>query len=553
MQKEKMSEADPLSFNKLSELWISILRSVPVRPVIGAFSLGILRILASAVWPIFLYQSLKQIGNSSGTHILINLVAVICMLLFAATTHHFQSKINIGILSKFTVELSSRIWKKMNALDWLTFHGKNRVYFFDMLLIETWRLRNGLIAILESIFVNALIAVILSIFIGFVSLPLFFVCLAGLVITASAHTLATVQTRPFMKQFHDAWRVQHHWIAKCVDQFDLLKMDRAYTESFNAHHSKTSEFVGVNSQLLLTQAKWQNINQLVANMVRITVFMIGIYWVKVEFIGLDALLLTLLIVSIVQGNISQVTGGMGNIVEAQESLKTISLFLSLKEEKIADTNSFLEFPAITKISIRDLSYGYNNTFVVRNVNLDLCAGNIYLWRGVNGSGKTTVAHILMGLIEPEHGILKINDQPADWGTLKSLRKRFAYLNQDSPIFMGDIRENALFGHPEPQLAWENLQTSWLYKLLPGAHQEGARRVGERGEGLSGGESKRIALIRELLRSSEILILDEPLNHLDEYVIQEIEREIVNIKAETIVIIISHQLGFERLADEIREF
>ena len=553
MQKEKMHEANSLDFDKLSKLWISILRSVPIRSVIGGFFLGILRVLASAVWPIFLYQSLKQIGNSSGADILINLAAVIFMLLFAAASHHFQSKVNINILGKFTVELSSQIWKKMNALDWLTFHGKNRVYYFDMLLIETWRVRNGLVSLLESIFVNALIAMILSVFIGFINLPLFFVCLAGLVITASAHILATVQTRPFMKQFHDAWRVQHHWIAKCVDQFDLLKMDRAYAESFDAHHKNTNEFIGVNSRLLRTQAKWQNINQFVANMVRITVFMIGIYWVKVEFIGLDALLLTLLIVSIVQGNISQITGGMGNIMEAQESLKTISLFLNLKEEKIADTNSFIEFPAIAKISIRDLSYGYNNTFVVKNVNLDLHAGNIYLWRGANGSGKTTVAHILMGLIEPEHGILKINDQPADWGALKSLRRRFAYLNQDSLIFMGDIKENALFGHPEPQLAWESLQTSWLYRLLPGAHLEGARRVGERGEGLSGGESKRIAFIRELLRSSEILILDEPLNHLDENVVQEIEREIVNIKAETIVIIISHQLGFERLADEIREF
>lgn len=92
----------------------------------------------------------------------------------------------------------------------------------------------------------------------------------------------------------------------------------------------------------------------------------------------------------------------------------------------------------------------------------------------------------------------------------------------------------------------------LYRLLPEAHQEGARWVGERGKGLSGGESKRIAFIRELLRSSEILILDEPLDHLDEYVFQEIELEIVNIKAETIVII-SNQFGFERLADEIREF
>ncbi|WP_192579334.1 ATP-binding cassette domain-containing protein [Dyadobacter aurulentus] len=513
--------------------------------------LGILRIFASSVWPIFLYQSLKTIGTSSKGTILIHVIAVAFLLVAAAVSHHFQSKINIGILSKFTVELSSRIWKKMNALDWLTFHGKNRVYYFDMLLIETWRVRNGLVAILESLIVNALIALILSIFIGFVSMPLFFICLAGLVIMGATHILATIQTRPFVKKFHDAWRVQHHWISKCVDQFDLLKMDRAYQESLNAHRNNTEEFVAVNSKLLLTQARWRNVNQLVANMVRIAVFMIGIYWVKIEYIGLDGLLLTLLVVSIVQGNISQVTGSMAGIMEAQESLKTIALFLRLKEEKPVESTEVI--PPLTKISIRGLSYGYHDTLVVKNVDLDLQSGNIYLWQGANGSGKTTVAHILMGLIEPEQGTLKINDQPANWATLKSLRKRFAYLNQDSPVFMGDIKENALFGHPEPELAWEGLQSSWLHRLLPGKHAEGTRRVGERGEGLSGGESKRVAFIRELLRSSEILILDEPLNHLDEYVIREIEREIVNIKAKTIVIIISHQSGFERIADEIRQF
>ena len=548
-----MRKTIPLRFDNLFKFWTSFFRSMEKLSLIGSLSIGVLRILASTVWPIFLYKSLQQIGDSSDTDILINLLAVIFLLLFAAISHSFQSKINIAILSKFTVELSSRIWKKMNALDWLTFHGNHRVYYFDMLLIETWRVRNGLVAILESIVVNILIAVVLSVFIGFVSLPLFFVCLAGLCIMASAHILATVQTRPYVKQFHEAWRVQHHWVAKCVDQFDLIKMDRAYTESLNAHQRNTGEFVAVNSQLLLTQAHWRNINQFVANMVRIAVFMVGIYWVKVEFISLDGLLLTLLIVSIVQANISQITGGMTNVMEAQESLNTISLFLGLSEEKIADPDSFTEFPAIKRIVIRDLTYGYNNTFVVENVDLNLHTGNIYLWRGANGSGKTTVAHILMGLIEPEQGTLKINDQPADWATLRSLRKRFAYLNQDSPIFMGDIKENALFGHPEPQLAWESLQTNWLFKLLPGTHQDGARRVGERGEGLSGGESKRVAFIRELLRSSEILILDEPLNHLDEYVIREIEREIVNIKANAIVIIISHQSGFERIADEIRDF
>jgi ABC-type transport system involved in cytochrome bd biosynthesis fused ATPase/permease subunit len=80
-----------------------------------------------------------------------------------------------------------------------------------------------------------------------------------------------------------------------------------------------------------------------------------------------------------------------------------------------------------------------------------------------------------------------------------------------------------------------------------------RSVGERGEGLSGGEAKKIALIRETLRSSELLILDEPLNHLDEFSIQEITREVLKIKQNTIVIIISHQNGFESIADKIIEF
>jgi ABC-type bacteriocin/lantibiotic exporter with double-glycine peptidase domain len=531
----------------------SLLSTIPKKQLILSIFYGASRIIISATWPFFLYKTLKEIGVTPDSHILINIVLVTLMLAGVAITTHLQSKININVLKVFTLELIDRIWKKMNALDWLTFHGKHRVYYFDLLMVETWRLRAGFSAVLESIIINGLIAGVLSLFILFISWQLFLVCFGGLLLMAIGYYISTKKNRPLLKQFHMAWRDQHHWIAKCVDQFDLIKMGRAYDASIAANLKNSNTFLEVNSNMLTCQAKWQNINQLIANVVRIGVFVIGIYWVRLGVVGLEDLLLVLLVVSMVQSNVMQIPSALNSFIEAQEALKTISNFFSLKDEEDDAHYSINDQEPISKITIRDLSYGYDEKPTIDSINIDLEVGKIYLWRGRNGSGKSTAAHVLLGLLYPDRGSLIINDEFRDWKDLRFLRKRFAFLNQDSPIFMGNIKENTLFGHPHPEKAWGMLQTTWLSGLLPKSDQISDRLVGDRGEGLSGGEAKRIALIRELLRSSELLILDEPLNHLDDYAINEIKREILTIKATTIVIIISHQVGFESIADEIKEF
>ncbi len=533
--------------------WYHFLKQVPRKQLILSVFYGAVRIVISAVWPFYLFRSLKKMGVDPENQILTDMVLVACMLVTGAVAAHLQSGKNIQILKTVTLGLINRIWEKMNALDWLTFHGHNRVYYFDMLMVETWRLRAGMAAILETLIINTFIAGILSVFIALISWPLFLICLGGLLLMGLGHYLSTINTRPILKRFHRAWRDQHHWIAKCVDQFDLIKMDRAYEASAAANLQNSGLFLEANSQLLTTQAKWRNINQVLSNVVRIGVVIIGIYWVRLGVVGLDDLFLVLLIVSIVQSYVMQLPAALSNFIEAQEAHKTISEFFSLQDEPQETACPLNDLPPVQKIAIRDLSFGYNGAPAIRHLDIDLETGKIYLWRGKNGSGKSTTAHILLGLLRPDTGQLAVNDQLLDWKDLRFLRKRFAFLNQDSPIFMGSIKENALFGHTHPEQAWNTMAASWLSGLLPYAEHSADRLVGERGEGLSGGEAKRIALIRELLRSSELLILDEPLNHLDEYAINEIKREIQLIKAKTIVIIISHQRGFENIADEIIEF
>jgi ABC-type bacteriocin/lantibiotic exporter with double-glycine peptidase domain len=538
------------NFNDIN--WIGFLKSIPKKKLFSTVFYGVTRILISAAWPYLMYRYIQKQHSNTTEEIVIVTSGVSLAFILAGVASHRQSLINIAIMNDFSLKLVERMWAKMNRLEWLTFHGKNRVYFFDILMADAWRLRQGMMAWLEFIIINSIITIALTFFIAFVNRPLFILFVFCLLFTGAAHLYATTKTRPFVKRFQNAWRVQHHWIAKTADQFDLLKMGRGYAASEETNSKNTSAFLASNAAMLRAQSKYRTINQAAGNVARVVIFITGFYWVQVHYIQLTDLVLVLLIVSIVQNNLLQIPGAMHNFIEGQESGESITAFFSLPVEDQATNTPIANITRVDSVSIEGLTFNYDGKPLIEHRDIFLEKGKIYLWKGSNGSGKSTTAHILLGLLTPQGGTLIINGKQAPWATLRQLRNRFAFVNQDAPLFMGTVKENVLFGHPEAESAWGDLPSTWLSALMPDANTED-RLLGEKGEGLSGGEARRLALIREWIRSADMFILDEPLNHLDDYAINEIMREIVNIKANCIVIIISHQQGFEAIADEIRQF
>jgi len=533
--------------------WYNFLRSVPRKQLVFTLIFGAIRILLSTAWPYAMYRIIQKNNQGSQVEIAIYILIVVFLFIAAGLATHKQALMNLAIMETFSLNLIERMWVKINNLDWSIFYGKSRVYFYDLFMVDAWRLRLGMLAFLELILVNGLITGVLILFIAFISLPMFVLCISGIAIMALVQLLSNVRIRAFVKNFHDAWRKQHHWIARVIDQFNLIKMGRAYLESEKANTINTKLFLNSNGALLTALSKWRTINQAVGNMVRLIIFGTGFYWVHVNYVPLPALMLVLLLISIVQNNMSQLPGAVNNFIEGIESQKSIQDFFNLPEEKDAEILRDIEFKSVEAISIKAMSFFYGEKQVINNLDIELEKGKIYLWRGTNGSGKTTLAHVLLGLLEPKSGELKINGEITDWKFLKNLRKRFAFVNQDSPLFTGTVRENLFFGHPEEENAFLKMKNNWLNTLMPNSKQPENLMVGERGEGLSGGEIRRLVLIREWIRPADLFILDEPLNHLDDFAIDEIKREIVNLKAEAIVIIISHQKGFETIADEIVQF
>lgn len=189
-----------------------------------------------------------------------------------------------------------------------------------------------------------------------------------------------------------------------------------------------------------------------------------------------------------------------------------------------------------------VSYSFTDKEVFNNRNFAIINGQKVRIAGENGSGKSTLAKIICAILLNYGGTISINDMDFRSLNAKKWRKKVAYAQQDPYLFNATVRENIVMGDP---LA-TNEEADALMSEFGIRHL--ADRVISMGVGLSGGEKQKISIARALIKKSELLILDEPTNYLDQESISALKK---NIKeTDKTVILISHD---EYLDDTIEVF
>ncbi len=230
-------------------------------------------------------------------------------------------------------------------------------------------------------------------------------------------------------------------------------------------------------------------------------------------------------------------------------------------------NRFLhEAPEITNISatpflfqdeiiVKDVDFRYDekNYNALSGLNFSLKKGKTLGIIGATGSGKTTIAALLLRLIEPTDGEIIIDKQKLPNINLDDYRQQIGYVPQDVFLFSDTIAQNISFGLNEQA----NMETITKYAKMAHVHdniidfKNGYDTViGERGITLSGGQKQRIAIARALIREPEILILDDCLSAVDQETEKQILAELKVIMQEKTAVIISHRLSSVLLCDEI---
>jgi ATP-binding cassette subfamily B protein len=205
-----------------------------------------------------------------------------------------------------------------------------------------------------------------------------------------------------------------------------------------------------------------------------------------------------------------------------------------------------------RVEMRDVSFAYNGTPAIRDVDLVVEAGTTVALVGATGSGKTTLVQLLGRLYDVTSGAVRIDGADVREVDLRSLRDAIAVVDDDPFLFSASVHDNIAYARPEAsreevELAARRAQAAAFIEALPDGYDT---RVGERGLTLSGGQRQRIAIARALLADPRILVLDDATSSVDASTEQAIKQALREVMAGRTTFVIAHRLSTIALADEI---
>ncbi|MCG8694763.1 MAG: ABC transporter ATP-binding protein/permease [Minwuiales bacterium] len=230
------------------------------------------------------------------------------------------------------------------------------------------------------------------------------------------------------------------------------------------------------------------------------------------------------------------------IVKATVCGERVAAILDLEPE-VKDRPDAKPAPVFKgEIAFDHVVFGYRpDRPILRAVDFRIGAGETVALMGESGSGKSTIASLLLRFYEPSSGRIRIDDVEIGEYALESLRRRVAIVLQDTMLFRTSIRENIAYGRLDATMeeiadAARAADAHDFIEALPDGYET---VVGERGSTLSGGQRQRIAIARAMIRNAAIVILDEPMVGLDTESEASVRRALKRLVAGRTCLVITH--------------
>jgi len=200
-----------------------------------------------------------------------------------------------------------------------------------------------------------------------------------------------------------------------------------------------------------------------------------------------------------------------------------------------------------------LTYPSKKSPAINSISLEIKSGQVASFVGQSGAGKTTLIDVILGVLEPDSGNVKIHGRrPLD--AIREWPGAIGYVPQDVMVSNGTIKENVCLGYPVDRVPdeeiWKALQVAQLYDFVKSLPDQLSTHVGDRGAKLSGGQRQRLGIARAMFTKPKLLVLDEATSSLDGVTEADITDAVNNLKGGVTIIIIAHRLSTVRESDVI---
>jgi len=248
-----------------------------------------------------------------------------------------------------------------------------------------------------------------------------------------------------------------------------------------------------------------------------------------------------------------------SLIDQGINLRVLGLHLERLSDIVlsVEDKSFTKAPSLQtvlegKIELRNVSYRYgpDQPLILKDINLVVNPGEHIAITGPSGGGKSTLVKIMLGLVEPDDGMVLIDDTPFQKFGLRSFRDQVSAVLQNDSLFAGTLQENIGLSdeRPDYQRVLEAARLAAIHEDIEKMPLQYDTLVGDMGSSLSGGQKQRVLLARALYRRPKMLIMDEGTAHLDAALERAVNTAVTSMGITRIII--AHRRETIEAADQV---
>jgi len=361
--------------------------------------------------------------------------------------------------------------------------------------------------------------------------------------------------KPIIEESFLQAKVKHGNLVESVYGLETIKAVGASNRMYSRWESSIKDTVYTNHKIHIESKMASTLISTIVQVSSIVLVAVGAYMAIVDkSITMGVIIATTILSSRAMSPIAQFVGILSQFNIMLTSYKALDNFMLLGDDRYRQDNYVKADRAFTSIVLDKVSFRYPNSQFENliDINLKIRAGEKIAILGKVGSGKSTLIKLLANLYEPSSGSILLNSIEYRKIDTHDISGTISLIPQDVMLFHGTLRDNIAVGH-HTILDKKILKVLSIVGLsnLVRRHKKGLdMEIGERGDGLSGGEKKSLTIARGLASDTQVLLADEPTDSID----TQTEKHIIDhmkhsIKDKTFIVV-THKPSILRLVDRI---
>ena len=299
------------------------------------------------------------------------------------------------------------------------------------------------------------------------------------------------------------------------------------------------------------EAKVRVYTEVAVSAFNIIMLFTGLILFSLDKIDFSAFLIGVILLMSSYGPVIALSNLSSNLLQTLASGERV-LSLLAEEPELKDVESAVDLKEVSCIDVENVNFAYGEEQILSDVSLSVKKGEILGIHGRSGSGKSTLLKLLMRFYDPKSGSIKINGETLPNINTRSLRDNMAYITQQTYIFNETIEENIRLARRDTTLEeiMEAAKKASIHDFILSLPQGYQTKMTELGGNLSDGEKQRIGIARAFLHNAPIILLDEPTSNLDSLNEAMILKSLLDVKAEKLIILVSHRQSTMAICDQV---